>query len=178
MSDVINVTVEEVQPINVQIIHSVTLPGGGSGLTDDELAAINGAAAPSGANVFATADDLPDVDASLLTITAMEWDVGALEAVTTALTMDADLFGEFTATLPLTGTTTTISITNLPTEKNRWPVLHLIVGATFDEPTWTGIDATGVTLTADTTHNIGFQPVWATSGWKVVAVLMHSEADA
>lgn len=114
----------------------------------------------------------------MLAIGGQAWDVAALGAVTTALTMDASLYSEFTATLPLTGTTTTISISNLPTEKNGWPVLHLITGATFDAPTWTGIDATDITLVASTTHNIGFQPVKTTSGWIVVATLMTSRDDA
>jgi hypothetical protein len=116
----------------------------------------------------------PGDDANLLAIKAMEWDVGVLSAVTTALTMNSDDNGEFTATLPLTGTTTTISLTNLPTEKNRWPVLHLVTGATFDEPIWTniyGVDINAV-LVASSCHTIGFKPMWDGTLWHVVAIDM------
>lgn len=111
-------------------------------------------------------------------ITAQAWTVQALGVVGATLTMDASTYSEFSATLPASGTTTTISISNLPAIPSAWPVLHLVTGATFDAPLWSGIDASEIVLSASAAHTIGFQPVYQTSGWKIVAKLMHSEADA
>jgi hypothetical protein len=140
-------------------------------VTPDQRDALDSSNSADALNPFFTHDDL-------LTINAQGWDINALGSVTTTLIMDAAAYSEFTATLPLTGTTTTISFSNMPAIPTAWPMLHLITGATFDAPVWTDIDATGITLIADTTHNIGFQPVKTTSAWKIVAVLMHSEDDA